>query len=467
MIIDARNLGMNQNSTACSSKKLPVLSEKEAGRLVYMMNRVKDKYFDPEQEPSHGGSEHAEAKIISAPDNTDYIDVSTIKEVKWEFAFETDYTKDKALNNAWVASQNSMFKLMGSSAKVAGDAAVGMDKGEFLDYVRKNGLEKEIIWSDIEMNLVGSKTFDNFKEFTDYTAALFAGLENRIRSDFSGDEQKAQLEIMNGLYEKAADEFIYEFKHGTPGNEIYNGLDRSFAYLGVEISDAKLGASIREVIDGKKAAYSEYIANNKNYAGVESTGDSWLKRDVGFMTCALRKAFKPAEVQVGDDLWSENDLLAIGMLGSMHSVFPEIDKAYTKLQNMDEERLGLSISMSWLKTKKITEYMNVSGSVKDMADKLFEKHAEMCINDAEEALAIARRNPSGAPSSAFGSLERKSIYAVLDVMKETFEESGDYEKSIYKTALYAHDTAESKLKKSEYSQLWRYNRPGKIGRAHV
>lgn len=75
-------------------------------------------------------------------------------------------------------------------------------------------------------------------------------------------------------------------------------------------------------------------------------------------------------------------------------------------------------------------------------------------------IGYSKKKSVGRTLVGIRKLERKSIYAVLDVMKETFEESGDYEKSIYKTALYAHDTAESKLKKSEYSQLWRYNRPG-------
>ena len=457
MIIDARSLGLNSNSSSSLQNAMPTLTEKETEKLVRMLDRAKEKYYDIKQEPLQGGDEQVKAKIVSAPNNMDYIDTSTIKEVKWEFAFETDYSKDKALTNAWVASQNSIFTLMGSSAKAAGDGAVGMDKGEFLDYVRKNGLEKEIIWSDIEKNLVGSKTFDNFKEFTDYTGALFAGLENRIKSDFSGDEQKSQLEIMNGLYEKAVSEFVEEFKHGI--NELDAGLDLSFSYLGVDVPENKLEASIRGIIDGKRAAYSDYIVKNKDYAGVEDTEDSWLKRDVGFMTSSLKNAFRPTDIQAEDELWSENDLLAIGMLGSMYSAYPAIDKACTKLQNMDEERLGLALSMCWLTTEKLTVDLNVSDDVKGLANGLFEKYAKVLIGDADEALSIARRSPSGAYASAFRSLDQKSVYAVFDVMKKTFEESGDCEKAIYETTSFARNTALSKLKDQEYSKLWRYNKP--------
>lgn len=457
MIIDARNTGFG--SVSGQTRALPIVTQKEAERLVHMLNKTRDTYYESEQKSVKNSAENGVGKARGdGLKNTDHIDVSTIKEVKWEFAFETEYTKDKALNNAWFASQNTMFKLMGSSAKAAGNAAAGLDKEKFLDYVRENGLEKEIIWSDIEKNLVGSKTFDNFKEFTDYTGALFAGLESRIMSDFSGDEQMSQLEIMNGLYEKAVSEFTEGFKHGI--NELDAGLDLSFTYLGIELPEGKIEASIRGVIDGKRAAYSDYITKNKDYAGVESTEDSWLKRDVGFMTCALKNAFKPADIQAKGDLWNEKDLLAIGMLGSMYSVCPVIDKACAKLQNMDEERLGLALSMCWLTTEKITVDLNVGDSVKGLANELFEKYASSLLGDTEEALEGAIKNPLGASSAAFKTLDKNSVYSVLEVMQRTYKESGDCERAIYKTASFAHDRALSKVKSGgEYSRLWRYNKP--------
>lgn len=387
-------------------------------------------------------------------------DVSKFQIVKTKRNYERDYNAYEALSNTWLASsQNSVLTWYESGSKVSDESVRDMSKADFLNYVRKNGLDKEINWEGIERHFRGIKTFDNFSEFTDYTAALFAGLENRIKNDFSGEEQKTQLDILEGLYEKAVKDFAEQFAHGSPDEEFEKGLDLSFTYFGTELPEGKIEASIRGVMDGKRAAYSDYIAKNKDYAGVENTEDSWLKREVGFMTCALKNAFKPADIQVKDGLWNEKDLLAIGMLGSMYSVFPAIDKACAKLQNMDEERLGLALSMCWLTTEKITVDLNVSESVKGLANGLFEKYAFSLLGDTEEALEGSRKNPLGTSSAAFKKLDKNSVYSILNVMKNTFKESGDYEKAIYKTASFAHDTAVKKLKRDEYLQLWRYNKP--------
>lgn len=465
MIIDARNLNITNSA---SRPVLPVMNKKEAGEIIRVLNRTGDRYFGDMQPLD---SENAnESAAVSSVHGTDSIDVSNIKEVKWEFAFETEYSKDKALNNAWVASQNSIFKLMGSSAKVEGTAAVGMDKGEFLDYVRENGLEKQIIWTDIERNLVGPKTYDNFREFTDYTAALFAGLENRINSDFSGDERKEQLDIMNGLYEKALKEFSDTIMHGTNG-ETNKGLDGSFKTLGVEYSEEKLDASIRGAIDGKKAAYAEFIKKNKDYAGVENTKDSWLKRDVGFMTCALKNVYKPENVKAYGDLWNENEIVAIGALGKMYGYDPVIEKTYAKFDSRDEESIGLAMSMCWLATEKITKDLNAGDRVKELADSLFNKYWKAAVDNINEALEGARKivsknssfadltDPSYEPlnPSSFAALDEKAIHAVLNVTKRTYQESGDYKKAIYAAASFARDTALSKVKNNDFSKVWRFS----------
>lgn len=65
----------------------------------------------------------------------------------------------------------------------------------------------------------------------------------------------------------------------------------------------------------------------------------------------------------------------------------------------------------------------------------------------------------GAEKKNFKKLDRESIYSVLNNTKKAYKESGDYEKTIYTATSFAYKTAMSKLKKQEYLQLWRYNKP--------
>ncbi len=448
MIIDARNLSSNYISE--NSKTASSVSQNNADALVRQLEKHENVYFNIKQEPLHPTENLNAAKSDSYSFDAG-LDVSKIEMVRVKRHYELDYTANDALNNCWSAFvQGNVFALYKSCSMASGEAVADMDKGEFLTYLRENGLDKEINWTGVERNLRGEKNFDNFSEFTDYAAALFAGLEDRIKTDFSGDEQNEQLNILNGLYEKAIKDFA---------DSIWEKSEGAFGALGADLPQDTLKASVYHVIDSKKNTYSDFIKNNKDYAGVESTADSWLKRDVGFMTDALRKAYTPADVQSDGELWSEKDIIAVGMVSNMYQYDSLYSKACQMLEHKDEESVGLAMAMQWLATEKITADIGVSDSVKGFINGLFDKYAKTFIDDVNFALDKSASNPLGADSKAFTRLDEKSVYAVLDVMKETFKESGDAEKAIYAATSFAHDTAMSKLEKEEYNSLWRYNKP--------
>lgn len=448
MIIDARNLSSNYISE--NSKTASSVSQNNADALVRQLEKHENAYCSIKQETLSRTEDLNTLKSDSYSFDAG-LDVSKIEMVRVKRHYELDYTANDALNNCWSASvQGNVFALYKSCSMASGEAVADMDKGEFLTYLRENGLDKEINWTGVERNLRGEKNFDNFSEFTDYAAALFAGLEDRIKTDFSGDEQNEQLNILNGLYEKAIKDFA---------DSIWEKSEGAFGALGADLPQDTLKASVYHVIDSKKNAYSDFIKNNKDYAGVESTADSWLKRDVGFMTDALRKAYTPADVQSDGELWSEKDIIAVGMVSNMYQYDSLYSKACQMLEHKDEESVGLAMSMQWLATEKITVDLGVSDSVKGFINDLFDKYAKTFIDDVNFALDKSASNPLGADSKAFTRLDEKSVYAVLDVMKETFKESGDAEKAIYAATSFAHDTAMSKLEKEEYNSLWRYNKP--------
>lgn len=441
MIIDGRNLNSPRPSDFTQNNTNQLVRQLEKGESAYCKTETRSSQNITQLEPPKTDTYAFDPGL-----DTGKIEMARVKR-----HYELDYTADDALNNCWSASaQGNVFGVYKSCSMVSDEAVSDMDKGEFLSYLRENGLDKEINWTGVERSFRGGKDFDNFSEFTDYAAAMFAVLENRIKADYTGDEQQEQLNIMNGLYEKAVKEFA---------DSMWENTGVAFASLGADLPKDTLEASVKAIIDGKRNAYSDFINKNKDYAGVENTSDSWLKRDVGFMTQALRKACNPAEIEAGEGLWSEKDLLALGMAGNMYRYDGLYSKACQMIQHKDEESVGLAMSMQWLATEKITVDLGVSDSVKGLINGLFEKYAKTLIDDVNFALDKARSNPLGTTADSFTRLDEKSVYAVLDVMKETFKESGNAEKAIYAAASYAHDTAVSKLEKDEYNKLWRYNNP--------
>lgn len=447
MIIEARNLNYNSilaaNQSSAGQKTKELLRGFE--ERSYNINDIQAVQLPTLDE--------LKANNDSYDSGGGYIDVNTIQRVEIKSIYESDYSAYDALSHCWLASsQDSSLSLYKSCSKVSDEAVKGMSKSDFLDYVRENGLDKEICWEGVEKYVSGTITYEDFTAFTDYAAAFFVGLEDRIKEDFSGDELQEQLEIINNLYEKAVQNFADQYTEK---------VSKSFKDSNVELSEEKLKASIKHVMDSKRADYAEFIKNNRDYAKIEGDEDSWLKRDAGFMTSALKNAFTPSTVESSDELWGENDIIAVGLLSAMYDYsFPAIDKAAAMLQNKDEESLGLAISMKWLSTQKVIVDLNVSDDIKGFANGLLDKYAKTLINNVNEALDKSRNNPMGASTLAFKPLDEKSIYNVLDVMKNAYNESGgNYEKAIYKTAKYAHDTVMSKLQSNEYSHLWRYNKP--------
>lgn len=451
MIIDARNLNLN-SLTANNNAKTTKASQAKTEELVRNLDKAEGSFF-VRQDSLESLIGQSAGKTDTYTTSNDYIDVSKIKIVRLKSHYEEGfYTAGKALSNAWLASsQNSSLAIRECGSKVSDEAVAGMSKSEFLDYVRENGLDKEIDWSAAEYAFRGEKNYTNFSEFTDYCAAFCASLEDRIMTDFSGDERKEQLEILYSTFENAIKDFT---------DQLSESVDYTFGTLGADIDMDKFADSIRQVMYDKKDAYAEFIENNKDYADLEGSVDSWLRRDVNYMTEALRQAYSPSDVQSGSgELWSENDILVIGMMASKFTHEADMHGRGSVLEYHDEENMGLVIALNWLSTQKITEEFDVSDSAKGLIGELFEKYAQSFIDRVNITLEKQRNNPIGASASAFKSLDEKSVYAVLDVMKESYAESGDGEKAIYNTTSFARSTFLAKRQNSEYLSLWRYNSP--------
>lgn len=381
----------------------------------------------------------------------DNLDLSTtgyynLQETKLEFACDMEYTKDTALTNAWVNSQNAVFKLFRNSGKVSDESVIGMSKDEFAEYMKTHELDKDINWHSIVMQVWGSCDFDSFTKSTDHLSALYASLEDRIMTDFEGDEQAEQLEKLNDVYDKAVNEII---------DNIVGRTEQSFSDLGAELLEGKLEKSIRQVISDKVDAYRSFIAENDDYAEIKNTDDKWMARDIGFMTNALKNAYQLSNTETTEELWSENDILVLGIFGSIYS-----DAASDELANLqairanDEDSLGLEVSMQWLKDQKVMSTFEPNDEIKSLCGKLFEKYVENLIKNADNAINIIQRSTIDTNPSQFSPIDKEAVYAVLDVMKQSYSESGNEKTALVNTTAFARIEF---LKKAEDSNLWRYN----------
>ncbi|MDE6724851.1 MAG: hypothetical protein K2J79_04525, partial [Ruminiclostridium sp.] len=430
MIINASRTNLSITPQHRENQPTANFTSDDSKRLTGLLDEGLDAYTNIKNVPK--SSDNAVPRTDTYISTVNSLDTSKIQMVKLERNYERDYSAEDALNNCWFASaENNCFALYKSCSKVSDPSVSDMSKGEFLDYLRSNGLDREISWEGVEKNLAGSVDYENFGVFFDYAAALFAGLESRIKADYSGEEQEQQLEKLNSVIENTVKHFSEEFA------EQYG---KAFDSLDAELPKDKLEASINKIIRDKTAAYADFISKNKDYAGVEGTEDSWLKRDLGFMTNALRKSFTPEKSKGDNDLWSENDLIAIGMTSELLGEDDLFRQACVILQNKDEEYVGMGIAMKWLATEKITVELGVSDSVKGLLGGLVEKYAKKQMDAVDNALAKSRKDHFETDESAFPDLDRASVWSIVDVMKKSYKESGDEKKAIIDTAAFARKT---------------------------
>ena len=448
MNIDARNLANNNLTTTTN--------QNETRQLIRSLNH---KPIDPAYLEPQVIAPLEKAAIAGAPARTDSLNVSKVKIITTKCAYDLDYDKDKSLENSWNFSTGSLAWLrsaepgcQGFSGRVSDEAVRGMSKDEFADYMKTHELDKTIDWFDTKQLFGGHNSYSDFVKQSDYTAALYATLEDRIKTDFSGEEQAEQMNKLNELYNNSVDLMVKGF---TESNVIYC-VEGTFEKLGVPLPEGKLEESIRAVMDSKTAEYRKYVANHDDYAGIKNTDDKWMRRDVGFMAASLIKAYDVSGASADDDKWSEDDIVTLGMLGSMYAHEAQYKGQGSVLDLNDEESIGMAISMTWLATERILSDRNASEDVRNIGNKLFEAYSANVIDRADRVMANARKNAVGHTDAEFTDINADDVFGVVVVVKDSYSQSSGAEKAIHDMTKFA---CEQFLKKAKTSNQWRYNNP--------
>ncbi len=448
MIIDGRNFSnmfsfnrYNQNNTVYRAR-----SQEEYDELVKNLGKSDSKTIKIIQDYDTSRSDvkfDGFQSDFGTANNPKGI-VGNIQEVVFNLPFQQDYTAEDALYNSYTSS---VYGGLGVNAAVKNSAVKGMNEEEFLGYIRENGLDKEIDWNSVSLNFRGAYGFNKISDCTEYAAALYVSLEDRINKDFFGDERAEQLNMLNRQFESAL----------CNAGDFYVGeLEETFDRMGIDIDKDALKQSVQDIMNQKVDAYRAYIKNNSDYAGLKHSEDKWLERDAGYMANALRKSFSPSAEIKGTE-YTENDLLTIGFIGNM---FSSHAMGNTTLTYADEESMGLAFSMNYLMLSKAVEEFGAGDKVKALAEQTFEKYTSDTIKKANDTLKLIRSNPYQDTPEYFADLDTEAVNRVLNHMKTYYSESKDADKSINSTVRFAFEQFKTKEKSTN---LWRYGGTGHFG----
>ncbi len=389
----------------------------------------------------------------------DFISVS-----KTDYAYDKDYTADDALKeNRMYSTGKILFEdgYVRSSVKFGGfttvsdndsaaaqkgradatvknNAVVGMNQSEFLDYVRENGLDREINWDFVDQNFKGSASFKALTDYTDYAAALYASLEQRISTDYSGTERQEQTERLNNAFNAAADKLAKGY---------IENLTDVFGAFGTSLPEEDISQSIKTLMEQKKESYCDFAAKNSDYANLSGSKDKWLERDMKFMANALRNAYNRSEKAdcvnsaENNGVFSENDLIALGIYASTYENDAREKSSIDCGFLFNEESLGFGIGLQYLAVMGTAEEMNVSERVKELGIQLVGQYAEAAMNASDAQEAALKHE----------AIDRQAVYDVAKKMIGVFEDSKDMKKAIHAGGEYGYSTYTAKEKDSKYT----------------
>ncbi len=354
--------------------------------------------------------------------NSSTIDHSTVK-------YQTHYTRGCTTKNATVKDPS----------------VVGMGQEEFLSYVRENGLDKEINWGKVEEYFKADADFSSLSDYTDYAGALYASLEQRIQRDFSGEEQAAQTRILNSCFGTALDEYSSGYSEK---------LCSVYESFGVEVDENKIKSSVISLMAKKRSYYSEFAAENSNYANLEGSEDSWLCRDVKFMANALRNSYTPPDISTS--IYNESDLEVLGYFANQHqSDADSSGMGYYVGNKFTEESIGLALSVKYLASECLTDSWNASGEVKNIISRVNDNYAEKLMESCNTYLSSAAK--ASGDYEKYGTIDEEIIDRIVDKAKSLHRTDEDYEAVLKKTADYAYSLYTESKNDPEKMQYARYN----------
>lgn len=376
---------------------------------------------------------------------------------------DNDYTVDDALEQQWYlqgktyfdSSKESDFQSL--SLKIT-TAPSQSDLDSLQQNLRSDGLDTGIDWSSLIRDFSGLnfETDDEMISFRpeelgtnmDYLTSRYAYAKSYIESNFSGDEESAQNQKLDDLFQTKLDVLAKTYAENVGG---------FFEDNGVEGEKQKIYNSILAQATSKVKQYSDYIADNPDYADLIESTDKWLQNDDAYMAARLREA-----TQAGQDdsdmngLYSLHDLEISGEFSkelTNQSRYLNADTHLTAIP--DEESIGLDLAVLAMKTTVLTKSSNISDAMVKTIQTSLDGYLNNYVDKLGEQLRTDHRIHS-EDERGLAPLEKDQIFAVYDQTMADYEKNRDVTKAIISGAEYGKMIFDQKVNSAEYTGIYRY-----------
>lgn len=279
----------------------------------------------------------------------------------------------------------------------------------------------------------------------EYMASRYAAMEAKIKETYSGALQKAELDKLEKIYQRAVDRASDKYA------EIVEGiLDKN----GVSGEKEKLSQAFKRSVQERAAQYREFLETKPEFAGLEGTEDEWLLKDDEYIAARLREQNIPLQTGMPEDGgYTRRDLEILGQYASEITVM----EAKANTYDMNEERMGLELAVLAMKTDTIQKEGGISSGLQDTLEKTLSGFINSFMDRFDQKLSANRDDAMTAYDSRGNvSLDKESVWNVYNKTMDEYRQSGDLMKALVKGAEYAKDRYSQKEAEGSVLGVYRY-----------
>ena len=337
----------------------------------------------------------------------------------------TSYTEKDALLDQYMKQFRINGRIEGDkfvwdSSKPAGICLASQvseaELERFRQELNEKGLGDEIDWRGVESDFVQMNVgFDNIERLetkADFLASRYAVLKDRIEKQYTGDEQKQEMQKLEEIYSKEKERMADSY--GDTIGKFYESLGQ----MGVS---EEMKNSVLAMIDKKAAAYEEHLAQT-DYIQLDGSSDQWLKQDDAYMAARLRESFLASKEGQGfgkqesneQALYDIKDLSFAGVYAkSLTGQLKRPDMVWSTSKSDSE--LGSFFANQRVAEQRKIESADISSKLADMLHKTYEPFMEKFMDALDQTLdenqALVNEKPWICGLVRTSHINRNLVYA--------------------------------------------------------
>lgn len=286
------------------------------------------------------------------------------------------------------------------------------DLEKFNNELAKKGLGEEIDWRGVQEDFVqigvGFDNIERFEQKADYLASRYAVLKDRIRTQFTGEQQEAELQRLEQIYTEAKEKMANSYAESIGG--FFEGLGQSGAATDMR-------NSVLALIDQKANAYTDYIEKNRDYVSITDPDKQWLKQDDAYMAARLRQSASASSAETQKQSvneqapYNENDLSFAGVYAK--TLFQQLQCPTWNI-NESDMALGQHLATQYGALKNSAENADISEKLSNMLVSAFNPFMDSLMDSLDSLIDSNRgwvaEKPWMSGTIRTDYIDRESVY---------------------------------------------------------